>query len=64
MGQVIGKSARNNDVPATEPIAPANLLSTLMHTLFDVGKLRVARGLPANLIRRIESTRPIEPLFS
>ncbi|HWG44359.1 MAG TPA: DUF1501 domain-containing protein [Gemmataceae bacterium] len=64
VGQVIGKSGRNNDVPATEPITPANLLSTLMHTLFDVGKLRVARGLPANLIRRIESTKPIEALFS
>ncbi|HTU19808.1 MAG TPA: DUF1501 domain-containing protein [Gemmataceae bacterium] len=64
MGQVIGKSARNNDVPATQPITPENLLSTLMHTLFDVGKLRVARGLPANLIRRIENAKPIEPLFS
>ncbi len=64
MGQVIGKSARNNDVPASEPITPANLLSTLMHALFDVGVLRVTRGLPANLVRLIETTRPIEPLFS
>jgi uncharacterized protein (DUF1501 family) len=64
MGQVIGRSSRNNDVPATEPITPSNLLSTLLHALFDVGKLRIARGLPASLIRRIESTRPIEALFS
>jgi uncharacterized protein (DUF1501 family) len=64
LGQVIGKSARNNDVPASEPITPAHLLSTVMHTLFDVGKLRVARGLPAKLIRLVESTPPIEPLFS
>lgn len=64
VGQVIGKAGRNNDAPATEPITPGNLLSTLMHALFDVGKLRVARGLPANLIRRIESTPPIEALFS
>jgi uncharacterized protein (DUF1501 family) len=64
MGQVIGKSGRNNDVPASEPITPANLLSTLMHALFDVGVLRVARGVPANLVRLIETTRPIEPLFA
>jgi uncharacterized protein (DUF1501 family) len=64
VGQVIGKSARNNDVPASEPITPVNLLSTLMHALFDVGVLRVTRGLPANLVRLIESTKPIEALFS
>ncbi len=63
MGQVIGKSARNNDIPASEPITPANLLATVMHTLFDVGTLRVTRGLPADLIRIVESGKPIAELF-
>lgn len=64
MGQVIGKAARNNDVPASEPILPGNLLATLMHTLFDVGALRLTRGLPASLVRVVENSRPIEALFS
>jgi uncharacterized protein (DUF1501 family) len=64
VGQVIGSAGRNNDVPASEPVTPGNLLSTLMHALFDVGVVRVTRGLPANLVRVIESTKPIEPLFS
>jgi uncharacterized protein (DUF1501 family) len=63
MGQVIGKSARNNDVPASTPISTPNLLSTIMHALFDVGVLRVTRGLPTNLVRLIENHKPIEDLF-
>src|SRR5438045_370114 len=43
-GQVVGRSARNNDVPASEPYSTGNLLATVFHHLFDVGTLRVARG--------------------
>ena len=64
MGQVIGKSALNNDIPASTPISTPNLLSTVMHYLFDVGTLRVARGLPTDIIKRIESNKPIEALFA
>jgi len=63
MGQVIGQSDRQNRVPATAPINPGNLLSTIMHTLFDVGQLRVARGIPSTLSRLIEDHRPIAELF-
>lgn len=63
MGQVIGKSDRNNGVPASDPISTPNLMSTVMHYLFDVGTLRVARGLPTNLVKMIENNKPIEPLF-
>lgn len=63
MGQVIGKSAKNNDVPASEPITPANLFSTVMHFLFDVGTVRVVRGLPSPIVKLIESNKPIEELF-
>jgi hypothetical protein len=62
-GQVVGKSARGNDVPAGDPVSAANLLATVMHFLFDVGTLRVARGLPGEVVRRIESAKPIEELF-
>jgi Protein of unknown function (DUF1501) len=62
LGQVIGRSARNNDVPASVPITPANLLSTVMHYLFDVGTVRITRALPTDLLRRME-VKPIEELF-
>ena len=63
MGQVIGKCDRNNAAPTADPISTPNLMATVLHALFDVGQLRVARGLPSNLVRLAESARPIEPLF-
>ncbi len=59
-GQVIGQSAKNNDVPASEPITPANLFSTLFHHLFDVGVLRVTRNMPTSIINTVSATKPIE----
>ena len=44
-------------------ISTPNLLATVMHTLFDVGTLRVARGVPSNLVRLIEDHPPIRELF-
>lgn len=63
MGQVIGQSARRNDVPASDPISTPNLMATVMHTLFDVGQLRLQSGLPIELLRFIESASRIEALF-
>ena len=63
MGQVIGQCDRQNRAPISTPITPGMLLSTLMHTLFDVGVLRVTRGVPTNLVRLIEDHRPIAELF-
>jgi uncharacterized protein (DUF1501 family) len=61
-GQVVGRSDRTNSAPATDPVTPAHLLGTVMHTLFDVGTLRVARGLPVSLVRLIEASPPISQL--
>ena len=63
MGQVLGQSARHASRPATERYGPANLMATIMHTLFDVGELRLQTGLPNELIRTIESGRPIPGLL-
>jgi hypothetical protein len=63
MGQVIGRSDRNNALPATTPYSMPNLLSTVMHTLFDVGVLRITRGAPGNLVKLIEDHKPIGELF-
>ena len=63
MGQVIGKSDRTNSAPASDPISTPNLLSTIMHTLFDVSILRVTRGMPSKLVKLIEDHRPITELL-
>ena len=59
LGQVIGQSARGADVPATDPINAANLMATVFHTLFDVGKLRLDPAIPADLSRVIQAHEPI-----
>lgn len=62
MGQVIGQSARNADVPGTSPVSAAHLMATVMHALFDVGEMRLVSGLPPALTRLIESGRQIPQL--
>ncbi len=54
MGQVIGESSRDAGEPATTPVTPEHLAGTLVHTLFDVGRLRLVRGLPADILRMAE----------
>ncbi len=63
MGQVIGKSDRNNGEPAEDPVTPQMLLGTVMHTLFDIGELRVARGVPRDLAQLVENAPTIRQLF-
>jgi uncharacterized protein (DUF1501 family) len=64
LGQAIGQSARKNDEPLTEPIGPPQLLATVMHTLFDVGALRVQANVPRDLLRVLEGPAPIPGLLS
>ena len=45
MGQVIGQSDRLAANPATERYTPKHLLATVMHTLLDVGQVRLLPGL-------------------
>jgi hypothetical protein len=63
MGQAIGESGRRNDAPVTDPISTGDLMATVMHTLFDIGTLRLARGVPRDLVSLLENGRPIEALF-
>ena len=63
MGHVIGQSARGADVPATDPVSVSNLMATIMHTMFDVGQLRLETGLPRELTTLIEETEPIQQLL-
>jgi uncharacterized protein (DUF1501 family) len=61
-GQVIGRSTRDGGEPALEPYDIGNLIGTIMHNLFDVGELRVARGVPVEAARMISSAEPIRGL--
>ena len=63
-GQIVGKSARKNDVPHSDPVGVENLMATVMHVLLDVGRLRLSRGVPRQLLEPIENHAPISSLLS
>ena len=62
MGQVIGQSARNADVPLTTPVENQHLIATIMNTLFDVSELRIAQGVPPEIARVAGEWKPIPGL--
>ena len=62
MGQVIGESDRTASQPATDPIGIPDLMATVMHTLFNVGELRVASGIPNDVMQAITTGNPIRQL--
>jgi hypothetical protein len=63
MGKIIGQSTRNGGEPATEPVTNRRLISTIMHRLFDVGQLRILRGLPRE-IQQVTEWAPIPGMES
>ncbi|MSR59292.1 MAG: DUF1501 domain-containing protein [Planctomycetaceae bacterium] len=63
MGQVIGQSNKNAGEPAGDPVRIPNLISTVMHTLFDVGELRVTRGVPNEVLQAATAADPIPGLL-
>ena len=62
MGRVIGQSTRDAAEPLTEPVTIPHLVSTVLHTLLDVGQLRLATGVPREIVRAT-AERPIEELL-
>ncbi|QDU94831.1 DUF1501 domain-containing protein [Lignipirellula cremea] len=62
-GQTIGQSTRDGGQPAVDACNTDNLIATIMHTLFDVGELRIRQGLPVDLVRMVGSGEPIPGLF-
>ena len=62
MGQVIGHSTRDAGEPQSEPIGMDNLLATIMHSLLDIGQVRLMTGLPQDLLRAITTPEPIKGL--
>jgi uncharacterized protein (DUF1501 family) len=62
MGRVIGASDGQASRPSTEPYEPKHLMATIMHTLFDIGKLRLEPGVPRELLQFIEGSSPVGEL--
>ena len=62
-GQVIGKSDATASKPTTKVYKPANLFSTVMHSLFDLGKLRLRPDLNRDIKTAVENNGVIEELF-
>ena len=62
-GQIIGKSSRDGGEPATTPYHTSNLMATIMHSLFDMGQLRLESQFPRELMQMLEETSPIQELF-
>jgi uncharacterized protein (DUF1501 family) len=63
MGQVIGRSNSNGGEPATNPVRIQNLVATILHTLFDVGELRLVPGLPRDIAQTMTGWEPIPGLL-
>ena len=61
MGQIIGQSDNHASRATTESFRPRHLLATVMHTLFDTGKLRLEQNVPREITRLTEG-KPIDHL--
>ncbi len=54
-GQVIGQSTRDGSEPVGDNLTPKHLISAIMHTVFDVGQLRLVSGVPPQVMRLAEA---------
>jgi hypothetical protein len=64
MGQVIGRSDRTASQAVTERFAPANLLATILQTVFDASQARIIpEALPAEITKLVVDGKAIPGLF-
>lgn len=63
MGQVIGESTRDAGEPNSDPVTKADLISTIMHTFFDVPHVRLLDHLPRDVARTVTGGEPIPGLI-
>jgi hypothetical protein len=62
MGQVIGQTTRDGGRPATEPVTVENLHATILHTLLDVGQLRISHNHLRDVINVVTAADPVPGL--
>ncbi len=63
MGRVIGQSNKDGGSPATEPVRMKNLIGTILHTLLDMGEVRITPGLPREIATTMTGYDPIPGLL-
>ncbi len=63
MGQVVGSSSRDGGEPTSHPITPQDLMATIMHSMLDLGEVRVMDGLPRDLTETLGRGEPIRELI-
>ncbi|MFP6873212.1 MAG: DUF1501 domain-containing protein [Verrucomicrobiales bacterium] len=63
MGQVVGASDNHATRAVTTPYRPQHMMATIMHSLFDIGELRLAQNIPGNLKDAITEGKPIRELI-
>jgi hypothetical protein len=63
MGQAIGQSTRDAGEPHSSPVRIHNLIATVLHTLFDIGEVRIAPGLPREIAQTMLGWDPIPGLL-
>ena len=62
MGQVIGQSTPDAGEPAANAVTTENLIGTIMHTLLDLGNVRLMESLPRDVHTLLTSGSPIREL--
>ena len=62
MGQVLGQSSRDGGEPASDPVTMEDLLATIMHTLLDIGEVRLMPGIPQRVVEAMTRGEPIRGL--
>jgi len=60
---VIGKTDATASAPTTKVFKPTNLFSTVMHHLFDLGKLRLRSDVHRDIKAAVENHAVIDDLF-
>jgi uncharacterized protein (DUF1501 family) len=60
-GNVVGQSTRDGGEPEGSPLGPKNMISTILHALFDIGKLRLEPSQAQ--IARLGEIPPVPGLF-
>jgi hypothetical protein len=63
MGQVIGQSMRDAGSPSSTPIRIQNVVATVLHTLLDMGRVRVSPGAPREVAQTMVGWEPIAGLI-
>ncbi|MFN0197723.1 MAG: DUF1501 domain-containing protein [Planctomycetaceae bacterium] len=62
MGQIIGTSNRDVSEPSSDPVTVPQLVSTILHTLLDVGTLRTLRDTHPDVLKAATAAEPIRQL--